>query len=137
MKNVVLIGMMAMVSLCAFGAEKKAAAPTTEGTAPSSPKGYDAADWPQWRGPDRNGIAPASPKLLERWPTNGPSLLWKSEPIPSGTEGGCGSVTIAGGKAFVFVHWKHKGKANIVITTQMLTDLGWMEGVPDDLAGKI
>ncbi|MGF1484842.1 MAG: PQQ-binding-like beta-propeller repeat protein [Opitutales bacterium] len=33
-----------------------------------------AADWPQYRGPDRNGIAPGG-KLLE-WPELGPERLW-------------------------------------------------------------
>ena len=95
------------------------------------------SEWPQWRGPNRNGIAPNSPKLLDSWPKEGPKLLWKSAPIPSGTDGGCGSVTVAGGKAFVFVHWRYKGAKNIVITTKILNDLGWMEGVPDDLAKKV
>jgi outer membrane protein assembly factor BamB len=118
---------------CSVGCTAGAAAlaePAT--TAPSA-----SADWPQWRGPNRNGIAPNGPKLLDSWPKEGPTLLWKSGAIPSGTEGGCGSVTVAGGKAFVFVHWKYKGPKNIVITTKMLTDLGWMEGVPDDLAAKV
>ncbi len=96
-----------------------------------------ATDWPQWRGPNRNGIAPAGPKLLDAWPKEGPKLLWKSEPIPSATEGGCGSVTVAGGKAFVFVHWKHKGVSNIVITTKLLNDFGWVEDMPVDLAKKV
>ena len=96
-----------------------------------------SADWPQFRGPDRNGVAPSSPKLLERWPTTGPELLWKSEPIPTGVDGGAGSVTVAGGKALVYVHWRHKGAKNIVITTKMLNDLGWVEGIPDDLGKKV
>jgi hypothetical protein len=40
-------------------------------------------DWPQWRGPMRNGIAGPGPKLLDSWPKDGPKLLWKSDPIPS------------------------------------------------------
>jgi len=95
------------------------------------------SEWPQWRGPNRNGIAPKSPRLLDAWPKEGPKLLWQSAPIPSATEGGCGSVTVAGGRAFVFVHWKYKGPKSIVITTEALNDLGWMEGVPDDLARKV
>ena len=93
--------------------------------------------WPQWRGPNRNGIAPSSPKLLDSWPKEGPKLLWPSAPIPSGTDGGCGSVTVAGGRVFVFVHWRFKGPKSLVITTEVLNDLGWMDGVPDDLAKKI
>ncbi len=35
----------------------------------------DAADWPQWRGPNRDGIA-KDQGLLKTWPKEGPKLLW-------------------------------------------------------------
>ena len=96
-------------------------------------------DWPQWRGPSRDGVAASSPKLLDAWPTNGPALLWESDPIGSGVNGGCGSVVVAEGKAFAFVHSrrpKEKG-AKVVLTAKDLTDLGWRDDLPDDLAKKI
>jgi outer membrane protein assembly factor BamB len=34
-----------------------------------------AADWPQWRGPERNGISKET-GLLRTWPQEGPKLLW-------------------------------------------------------------
>ncbi len=34
-----------------------------------------AADWPQWRGPQRDGIS-SETGLLQQWPANGPHLLW-------------------------------------------------------------
>jgi outer membrane protein assembly factor BamB len=34
-----------------------------------------AADWPQWRGPHRDGIAQEK-GLLKEWPKEGPNLLW-------------------------------------------------------------
>jgi outer membrane protein assembly factor BamB len=34
-----------------------------------------AADWPQWRGPDRSGVSKET-GLLQSWPKGGPSLLW-------------------------------------------------------------
>src|SRR5579884_1052257 len=34
-----------------------------------------AADWPQWRGPDRNGISKEK-GLLQKWPKDGPPLAW-------------------------------------------------------------
>src|SRR5437667_1042472 len=37
-----------------------------------------AADWPQWRGPDRTDISRET-GLLKRWPKAGPSLLWTYE----------------------------------------------------------
>src|SRR5262249_50674524 len=35
-----------------------------------------ADDWPQWRGPQRNGIS-SEKGLLQEWPKEGPKLLWK------------------------------------------------------------
>jgi len=35
-----------------------------------------AADWPQWRGPDRNGIS--SEKISAVWPAEGPKVLWQA-----------------------------------------------------------
>jgi outer membrane protein assembly factor BamB len=34
-----------------------------------------AADWPQWRGPDRSGVSTET-GLLKAWPKDGPKLLW-------------------------------------------------------------
>lgn len=35
-----------------------------------------AGDWPQWRGPTRDGIS-AETGLLREWPADGPKLLWR------------------------------------------------------------
>jgi outer membrane protein assembly factor BamB len=98
-----------------------------------------AADWPQWRGPNRDGIAPAGPKLLDAWPTNGagPKLLWKSARIGSGSDGGAGSVTVADGRAFVFVHAKHSPGRQVAVTAKDLEELGWRDDLPGDLAKQI
>src|SRR6267378_1886779 len=36
----------------------------------------DANDWPQWRGPQRNGVSQET-GLLKEWPKDGPKLNWK------------------------------------------------------------
>jgi outer membrane protein assembly factor BamB len=36
-----------------------------------------AADWPQWRGPNRDGHSPET-RLLNEWPKAGPPLAWKA-----------------------------------------------------------
>ena len=41
------------------------------------------ADWPQWRGPGRDGISKAS-GLLKQWPAGGPKLLWQINDIGDG-----------------------------------------------------
>jgi outer membrane protein assembly factor BamB len=42
-----------------------------------------ADDWPQWRGPQRNGISRET-GLLKEWPKEGPKLLWKITDADSG-----------------------------------------------------
>jgi outer membrane protein assembly factor BamB len=42
-----------------------------------------AADWPQWRGPLRNGISQET-GLLKEWPKEGPKLLWQLKDIGEG-----------------------------------------------------
>ena len=42
-----------------------------------------AADWPQWRGPQRNGVS-GETGLLKEWPKDGPKLEWKAADVGSG-----------------------------------------------------
>jgi outer membrane protein assembly factor BamB len=54
--------------------------------APSIPDGLIASpepDWPQWRGPRRDGISQEK-GLLPNWPAAGPVLLWKTEGLGLG-----------------------------------------------------
>lgn len=41
------------------------------------------SDWPQWRGPERNGASPET-GLLKQWPAGGPKLLWQVNDIGDG-----------------------------------------------------
>jgi outer membrane protein assembly factor BamB len=49
----------------------------------SIPKPTYARDWPQWRGPQRNGVSQET-GLLQEWPKEGPKLRWKLSDIGSG-----------------------------------------------------
>jgi outer membrane protein assembly factor BamB len=42
-----------------------------------------AEDWPQWRGPHRNGIS-SETGLLEQWPKEGPKQVWQATDLGSG-----------------------------------------------------
>jgi outer membrane protein assembly factor BamB len=55
-----------------------------------------SSDWPQWRGPDRNGIAKET-GLLKAWPTAGPPVVWSIGNIGEGY----GSISIKGEHIFV------------------------------------
>jgi outer membrane protein assembly factor BamB len=52
-------------------------------------------DWPQWRGPNRDGLS-AETGLLKEWPKEGPPLLWKA----TGLGAGFSSVSVAGQRIF-------------------------------------
>lgn len=66
-----------------------------------------AADWPQWRGPSRDGLLDRSPALINAF--GGESPLWKSEPITSGDLGGRGSLVVTDGKV-LGLSSTHSGK---------------------------
>ncbi|MBD3374092.1 PQQ-binding-like beta-propeller repeat protein [candidate division KSB1 bacterium] len=55
-----------------------------------------AADWPQFRGLNRDGISPET-GLLEQWQPDGPKLIWSTEILGSGFS----SPSIANGRVFV------------------------------------
>lgn len=42
-----------------------------------------ATDWPQWRGPRRDGVCDET-GLLQQWPAGGPKLLWSSTNLGRG-----------------------------------------------------
>jgi outer membrane protein assembly factor BamB len=42
-----------------------------------------AADWPQWRGPHRDGVS-TEIGLLKEWPREGPKLVWEAKEIGTG-----------------------------------------------------
>jgi outer membrane protein assembly factor BamB len=50
-----------------------------------------AADWPQFRGPNRDDVS-SEKGLLKEWPKDGPKLAWKA----TGLGGGFSSVSVAG-----------------------------------------
>ena len=54
-------------------------------------------DWPQWRGPNRDGISPET-GILREWPAEGPPVVWR-EPGGEGFSG----VSVAGDRAFTMV----------------------------------
>ena len=54
-----------------------------------------AGDWPQWRGPNRDGVS-TEKDLLDAWPEGGPKLLWKAQGLGIGYS----SVSITGGRIY-------------------------------------
>jgi outer membrane protein assembly factor BamB len=55
-----------------------------------------STDWPQWRGPERNGLS-REVGLAREWPATGPPELWTA----TGLGAGYGTVAVSGGRLFV------------------------------------
>jgi outer membrane protein assembly factor BamB len=53
-----------------------------------------AADWPQWRGPNRDGVS-AEKGWMTKWPEKGPKVLWKAY-----VHGGYSSFAVVGGRVY-------------------------------------
>lgn len=66
------------------------------------------ADWPQWRGPSRDGVSTDTTPIAESFPEAGLTKVWESDFIPSDHLGGHGSPVIAGEQAFISVVWHDK-----------------------------
>src|SRR5215510_4238562 len=60
-------------------------------TVPSGP-----SDWPQWRGPERNGVSKDT-GLIKQWPSSGPQRVWSISSLGEGY----GSLAIKGDRIFV------------------------------------
>src|SRR5829696_3251812 len=53
------------------------------------------ANWPQWRGPNRDGISKET-GLLKQWPADGPAVVWKA----TGAGRGYSSFSMSNGKLY-------------------------------------
>jgi outer membrane protein assembly factor BamB len=83
-------GMLPAASCCSFFLALFAfALPAADAPAKKS------TDWPQWRGPDRNGLS-SETGLLKSWPTDGPRVVWKAEQLGVGYS----SIVVANGRIY-------------------------------------
>ncbi len=66
------------------------------------------ADWPQWRGPNQDGISRET-DLAQSWPQGGPKVLWR---LP--LAGGFSSVVVAGNVACT-IHGTEEGEFVVAV----------------------
>jgi outer membrane protein assembly factor BamB len=93
-----------------------------------------AADWPQWRGPNRDGVAPGI-TLPAKWPAEPPKERWKA-PVGLGYSG----AAVAGDRLFIMgrVDKQERCIAFDADTGKQLWKLEYEEpfAPPDPTAGK-
>jgi outer membrane protein assembly factor BamB len=91
-----------------------------------------AADWPQWRGPNRDGVSTET-GLLKEWPKEGPKLAWKAD-----LQGvGYGSPSVAGSKLFINAAGDNKdGKSEFTVCLNAKTgEQLWKADLPAGAGG--
>ena len=79
-----------------------------------------ADDWPQWRGPSRDGHSKET-GLLKEWPKDGPRLVWQVKDLG----GGYSTPSVAGGRVYVMTNKglerrvrhgaRHEGRRPVVV----------------------
>lgn len=92
--------------------------------------------WPQFMGPNRNGLVHDSPKLLDKWPEGGLKPVWKSAELPYAPTNGNGSPVVADGRVFTFIH-KSEPTDGLYPFVDFLKENGWVPGMPEELLKKI
>jgi outer membrane protein assembly factor BamB len=73
-----------------------------------------ANDWPQWRGPNRDGHSKET-GLLKEWPKDGPSAVWQVKDLG----GGYSTPSVAGGRLYVMTN---KGLADEFVVARDTKD---------------
>ena len=84
-----------------------------------------AEDWPQWRGPERNGLAAPGGLPLAAWPQSGPVKVWQAD--YDYILRGLGSIAIAGGNVFVYGNLRQNEPVESrTLSERALRELGWL-----------
>jgi len=83
------------VAPAAGGAGTPAPAPAAPAAAAGAAAAAAGGDWPQFRGPQRDGVARAAAHLVRSWPASGPRLLWQ---VPIGE--GYSHLAVVDGRIF-------------------------------------
>ena len=100
---------------------------------------FARADWPQWRGPERNGIAVDAANLIDELAEGGEiERLWQSEEVPSDHYGGHGSLSVADGRVFLSIVWhRDEPTDQRTIDNNVFSNLGYRStGFDDELMKK-
>lgn len=73
--------------------------------------------WPQFLGPNRNGISPAD-GLIQTWPADGPNVLWR---VP----GGVGMSGVAVAKQLAVTMWNSDNGQAVAVMDAKTGELKW------------
>lgn len=88
----------------------------------------EAADWPQWRGPNRDGKS-SETGLLKKWPEGGPKLLWSVDGLGTGFS----TVSVADGLLYTT---GMVGREGILFAYDLQGNLKWKKSYGAEWRGS-
>lgn len=83
-----------------------------------------ADDWPQWRGPNRDGLSKET-GLLKNWPASGPDLAWKAK----GFGVGYSSVAVVNG--LIYTLGDVAGGSHVIAARESDGKIAWKTRIGD------
>ena len=92
-----------------------------------SEKAQRATDWPEWRGPNRNGSGTSAEVLASSWPPDGPNRMWVTKGLPSG---GSSSPVVANGRVYVYIHQREAKLDTVVCLDEKTGAIEWQRDFP-------
>lgn len=96
--------MLALVCLLGCGGLVSALRAESAVSTAAKPLADEAESWPNFLGPNRNGVVASKKKLLDKWPEKGPKLVWVSGDLPEAPLCGISSPIACDGKVYLYAH---------------------------------
>ncbi len=97
--------------------------PASQKAGAAAPEAMLAGEWPQFLGPQRNGLS-SEPNLLETWPEGGPKVVWR---VPGGV--GMSGLAISRGRVLTLV--QRAGQQSVVALNSRNGESLWETPIAD------
>jgi outer membrane protein assembly factor BamB len=125
MKHLIALATFFAVGVGVLGGHQAYGRLAAQAAAPASSTTSAATDWPQWRGPNRDGLSRET-GLLKTWPRTGPPVVWSAADLGAGF----GSMSVRGDR--VFVQGARKGQSFVFALNRTDGKVVWTRALGSD-----
>jgi outer membrane protein assembly factor BamB len=96
-----------------------------------------SAEWPQWRGPGRDGVSADTTPIASALPAEGFKTLWESGFVPSDHYGGHASPVVSGERVYLSLVWHERAASEQRVLDQETMQKFNHRGLPKELSEKM